>query len=264
MYEATLSNKSIGVAYPLRTYQYWDCISILGVEPVAATINTAVSAGIDGTRFNSARLNERNIVITLVLKGDIPAGRQLLETQFSPKSLVTMRYTTDNRDVAIDGYVETFECDLHSVPETAQLSIICPDPYFHKATASEITLGRDSPGNSLGFTSTIETGLEIEATFNGAASSITITNYYPNQKIKVTHAFQSGDKLYINTTRGKKCVLLTQNNVTTNIFPSVDPDSVFITAYSGATTYYYTDTGVLTNSNHPTVKLRAYELFTGV
>ena len=35
-----------------------------------------------------------------------------------------------NRDVKIKGYVETIECDPFVKREKAQISIICPRPYF--------------------------------------------------------------------------------------------------------------------------------------
>ena len=49
--------------------------SIEGLNPAKANINTSVVASFDGSRFNSSRLNERNLVINVVIEKDIEQNR---------------------------------------------------------------------------------------------------------------------------------------------------------------------------------------------
>ena len=63
----------------------YQLISITGLSPPSAQINTTKVAGMDGTRFNSASLNQRNIVFTIRLNGDIEANSQALYSFFRIK-----------------------------------------------------------------------------------------------------------------------------------------------------------------------------------
>lgn len=105
--------------------------SITGISPVNANINTTDLAIGDGSKKNSAKLVERNIVLKFMLTGtDVEASRQLCYRIFQPKKSVRSQFITDHRNVAITGWVESNEPDIFKEQVEQQVSIICPDPYF--------------------------------------------------------------------------------------------------------------------------------------
>lgn len=105
-------------------------VNISGLNPSNAQINRSTVAGLDGSRFNSSKLEERNIVITLKLNGDIAQNRIRLYSYFNTKQWCKLYYQNELRNVYIEGWVETVEVDLFTNSETMQISIVCPNPYF--------------------------------------------------------------------------------------------------------------------------------------
>lgn len=114
---------------------------ISGLGPVKATINTTKYATRDGSLFSSARVDERNIVLSMVFvagEGEsIEDVRQRSYQYFSVKDNITLTIKTDNRNCEIKGYVESNDPDIFSQRESTQISIICPDPYFYDYSASQ-------------------------------------------------------------------------------------------------------------------------------
>ena len=113
--------------------------SIEGLGPGKASINTTDIASDDGSIFNSARSEQRNIVLTLGclqvngVTDSIETARQLTYKYFPKKKPLKFYILTDNRELEIQGYTESNEPDIFSEKETTQISIICPDPLFYSA-----------------------------------------------------------------------------------------------------------------------------------
>ncbi len=103
---------------------------ITGLDPGNAVINSTAIAGMDGTRFNSARLNNRQIVIYLKLEGDPEAARRELYSKFPNKAEVTLTVTTFTT-ASITGHVSGISCGTFDQKEILQMSILCDDPYFY-------------------------------------------------------------------------------------------------------------------------------------
>ena len=119
---------------------------ITGLGPAKATINKTDLATVDGSKYNSSKLEERNIVITFRLAFSLPDAndrpfdeqtynientRQRTYRYFPSKRPLTLSFKTDNRDARVIGYVESNEPDIFSKEETQTISILCPDPYFY-------------------------------------------------------------------------------------------------------------------------------------
>lgn len=112
--------------------------SISGLSAVKANINTTEVSTNDGSLFNSARLNQRNIVLDVIfietIYGEsIEDIRQKTYKYFPLKKQVTLEIETDNRVVTTTGYIESNEVDIFSSREGTQISIICPDPFFYSS-----------------------------------------------------------------------------------------------------------------------------------
>lgn len=112
--------------------------SVSGLGPSKANINTTEVSTNDGSLFNSARLNQRNIVFELIFvesanRENIEDVRQKSYKYFPMKKNVDVLIETDNRIVKTTGYVESNEPNIFSSQEGAQISIICPDPHLYSA-----------------------------------------------------------------------------------------------------------------------------------
>lgn len=114
---------------------------ITGLGPQKADINTTRRAGSDGSIYNSAKVESRNIVITLIYYTDNTAGAdgQILDVEalrhrtyefFPIKRKVTLHFVTDRRRASISGYIESNEIGFFTNMEGSQISIVCNDPWF--------------------------------------------------------------------------------------------------------------------------------------
>ena len=102
-----------------------------GLGPVNADVITSSLGMVDGAKINSARVDSRNIVLTVYISGSsVEAKRLHLYGFFTPKQAVKLYYKNGARDVYTEGIVETCEIDQFSAIQRAQISIICPQPYL--------------------------------------------------------------------------------------------------------------------------------------
>ena len=114
MYTAKIENVNGEVMLLTNKESKYQVISITGLNPPKAQINTTPIVGLDGAKFNSSKLETRNIVITIRLNGDVEANRQALYNFFVTKKWCRFYYTNGSRNVYIDGYIDSVECDLFS------------------------------------------------------------------------------------------------------------------------------------------------------
>lgn len=153
-----------GTLYELtHNYGKFAIVRIDGLDPPMNSVNISTAGNMDGGIFNSARLEPRNIVITAVLYGNIEQSRQELYSIFPQKSSVAVFFKDKNRNLKAVGYVERPACNPFDLRETAQISVICPDPYWHDATETTAELAAfepvtiDNTGDaSTGFSCTVE------------------------------------------------------------------------------------------------------------
>ncbi len=113
-----------------------------GMGPVKSDIQTTDISSGNGSRYNSARMNERNIVAHIMFYEtdefvSVEDLRQKTYQYFPCKQKVRLTMTTDNRQLYIDGYIESNEPDIWSEQETTEISIICPDPFFREVNNSK-------------------------------------------------------------------------------------------------------------------------------
>ena len=216
----------------LQTNNKYQLISATGINPPVANINTAQLATADGSVFNVARLPQRNIVLTIQPLYGIEKARNDLYKWFAPKMPVNLEAVTDFKDVLIDGYVESFECDLYANPQLVQVSVICPDPYFRaKSAVTDKTLPTSisNPGD-------VESGIIFTATMTGSASGLGIQNYangvYHNFNMSGL-TLQSGDIVTIDTRVGQKSVKLNRSGSVSSLIGKVNLASEWLQMYPG-------------------------------
>lgn len=286
LYEAKIENKDGQVLVLTGDEPTYQVINIQGLNPPSAQINTTPIVGLDGARYNSARLETRNIVLTVKINGDVEANRLNLYSYFRTKEWCTFYYSNLSRDVSIVGYVESVECGLFTNNEIAQISILCPYPYFKALTeiVTDIssTLGlfvfpfSINIGEPIAFSSyeeeraanvynasESEVGVIIEMTFEGAVNSLTIRNNGTDETFTLNYAFTAGDFVTINTHKGQKSVSLQRNGVTSNLFSALARGSVFFQLSAGMNTFsYFADGG--SDNDDVFINFRFYTEYRGV
>lgn len=239
-------------------------IQVNGLTPPKSTISTAVIATKDGSMFNTSRMDNRNIVLTIVPLNSIEKNRINLYNYFKSKQYIKLYIENNTRSVWIDGYVESVNGDLFSASaQRLQVSIICTDPYF-KDTETGIYMFsnvvnafqfpfsiEEVPGipiselseyvevNVLN-TSDYETGIILTLTANGSVVNPTIYNMTNNENFSLNITMQTGDVITIDTRKGSKSVTLNRDGVISNIINNMQIGSEWIMLNVGDNIFSYT------------------------
>ena len=115
---------------------------IEGHGPVGADINLTQFATNDGAMYNSARVGERTLTLTLAVVAQpgktIEHARRWIYKTYAVKNRVEMAFVTDTGTYIMTGYVEKCEPDIFEKITKIKITIVCPDPYFY-APAKTIT-----------------------------------------------------------------------------------------------------------------------------
>lgn len=121
--------------------------SIDGISFAEADINTMDVATIDGSQYVSSKMKSRSITLNIAFVGDesVETLRQLCYKYFPSKKKVRLRFNTDNRNLWIDGYVESNKAEIFSENESAAITVICPNPFL-RDKGGEVTLRGDATG----------------------------------------------------------------------------------------------------------------------
>lgn len=261
--------------------------SVTGLGPVKANINTTEVATNDGSKFNSARLTQRNIVFQMVfvdtLKGEsIEDIRQKSYKYFPTKKNVDIIIETDNRYVKTTGYVESNEPNIFSSQEGAQISIICPDPYFYTAGDNgdivtefysiapmfEFPFSNESLTDPMIVFSEIqsraagvityygdtEIGMVIRIHALGEATNIAIYNTDTREVMRIDtdkikkitgKGLVVSDDIIINTAKGNKSITLLREGVSYNILNCLGKNPDWFTLTKGDNVFAFTaETGI--------------------
>lgn len=230
-----------------------------GLGPPTASVNTSKVATKDGSKYNSARAEERNIVLPMYF-APIPTiedARHRSYKYFPLKKPVILAFKTDNRECQIVGYVETNEPDICSDREGCQVSIICPNPYFSSIydtvtsfsgveAAFEFPFSNEDISNPhiefgkivvkaeniVRYGGDAESGVQIRIAASATVKNITIYNVDTRGTMHIYHdklvaltgsGIVKGDEIIITTDKGSRSVTLLRNGKSTNILNAIDP-----------------------------------------
>lgn len=257
--------------------------SVDGLTPAGATINTSGAGIADGTFFNSSYVNQRNIVITIIPNGDAEQARLTLYKYFKPKYNCRLYFTTNTRQVYIDGYVEKFEGSLFGNRQAFQISIICPNPFFVDVNSGAliqsfitsaftfpvsipeegVTFGNVTPGTSLNVVNAGEesTGIVIDLVASGNVIGPTIYNETTRETFTLNVEMIEGDLITIDTRKGHKTITLNREGVITNILNKIEQGSTWFTLPQGDNYFTYSCAYGAVNL---TIEYMLYVLYEGV
>ena len=263
---------------PLRNSESTGFIigEVTGLGPPAADIHTSEVATNDGSKFNSARAKQRNIVLPLYFTPipTIEDARQKSYKYFPLKRYVTLRVLTENRECEIDGYVERNDPDIFTDRSGTQVSIICPVPYFRAINETVTTFAGASPAFEFPFSNesldekliefaTIQTKAEYIVRYEGDAengvqirilASATVKNVtiYNVDTRGTMHIYQDklaaltgsgivkGDEIIISTVKGTKSVFLLRDGQLTNILNCIGMTDEWFRLAKGDNSFAYT------------------------
>lgn len=247
-----------------------------GLGPSKATINMSDSLSLDGSVFNSARLNKRNIVFDLgfLEKPTIEDTRQKLYRCFPIKTKVQIVIETDNRTLITNGYVESNEPNIFSKEEASSVSVVCEDAYLRSLTTVVVNFSAVSslfefpfsnesltekliifgnvvtePENNVVYTGESPVGFRMYIHATGTVGTFTIYNLNTRESMLIDSdilqsltgsGIISGDEIIISTIRGNKYVDLVRDGETYNILNSLGPDSDWFSLTRGDNLFYYT------------------------
>lgn len=235
--------------------------NIEGLNPPQATINTSVNTTSDGSKVNNVRLENRNIVIYTTINGDVEANRINLYKYFPIKKSVKLHFTNGTRDVYIEGVVELIECKLFTNRQVAQISLICPKPYF-KAVAELVTMFSDvsklfefpfsigktgveisaittNQRRSIVNTGDVETGIIIKLFATGTVVNPILYDVLQRTQLKLNFTMLPSDTLVINTNVGEKSIELIRDGVTYNALGYMAQNSSWFNLLAGDNVFTY-------------------------
>lgn len=234
---------------------------IEGLQPPQVTIATAKKAVSDGSTINRLSVENRNIVIYMTIEGDVEANRIKLYKYFPLKQYVTIYFENGVRDVSIEGVVELIECDLFTNRQVAQISLICPQPYFKSADdlityfssieslfefefsipeeGIEFSAIKTAERKAIVNTGDVENGIIIDLYATGAVSKPVIYDVLNRTYIRLNCDLQANDQIIINTNVDNKAITLIRDGETSNAMGYMTPDSKWLILNSGDNVFTY-------------------------
>ena len=256
-----------------------------GLDPPDATINTTRNANADGSVFNSSYVNNRQVIITIAINGPAESNRIQLYKYFKNKYPVRLFYRNNTRQVYIDGYCKNIDINFFNQKQIAQITIVCPQPFFCKSNDTIIDFSsieslfefpfsvEDPPGDiefseillnqvkNLINTGDVETGLEMYIRALGPLTDPVIYNTETSEYFKLNLSMAKGDEVYINTKKKEKTVEFTHNGATTNILSNLVNGSTWFQLQPGDNLFSAT---AVSNPENVSVYCIITDLFEGV
>ena len=264
MFKLTLERLTDGQTLRLtQNESRYQLIEVDGIEVPDTEFSTYDVAQIDGVGVSNIHVPDRQIDVTVVIRGNIEYNRQLLHQLCRVRAQIRLHFETDAGVRYIDGYVKSIESNRFSDPAfDMTISFICPDPYFKGESDVTESLSRTYGAFFFGFgmgrptgitdplrTATIncdtemETGIIITVELTASitsSGSIRIVNATTGEYFQISgYAFGKGDIITINTIDGQKSCTVLSGYDETDIIAYVDDDSTWFQLSSGENQFNY-------------------------
>lgn len=262
MFELKIENEKKQILTLSQNESNYQIISITGLKPPKATINTIKSANKDGSSFNSSFLEERNIVLTVALAGDVAKNRLKLYEFLNTGSYCKIYYNNGLRDVYCEGHVEQIENDPFALSQQVQISILCEDPFLYALNQIYVDISKlfrnfefpfsiGSEGKEISIININRrteilnlgepTGIEIKLFINNdvTVSNPVIYNANSGEFFKLKTEVNKGDVILINTNKGKKSIKKIVDGIEQNIINSLESGSTWFLLNTGLNVFTY-------------------------
>ena len=223
----------------------WQIKSITGLNQPNAALSLSVIPTLDGQRLNSARLESRNVIITLEIKGNVNDNLMELNSIIHSKKFLRLYFKNASFDVYVNGTVESFEYDhFENGNVVAQISLICENPNWISNTDTETQITKtisllefpiSLPAEGIAFSETKPKAIEairINGNNNSpliarieASEKVTspkITNETTGESLEIKVTMKKGDVLYISSEKGNKKIELYSGGKTRSVVNKVE------------------------------------------
>lgn len=257
------------VSLTLDAFSPWLLESCEGIYEVRNNVSTSENTMTSGSTYQGSTTSMRNIVLTLRDRPETDhlAARSMLYTLFKPGSPGVFTYIEDEISRTIKYYVESVYVDAVKRSRRAQISLLCPDPFFEDLTDISVQMSAWVPrwefrheflasGEEMGYRSaerlkTIDNtsaadgiGITITVDCTGPVVSPSISLVETGESISVgtpTNPLElrAGDRVIITTHTTNKHVYLVRDGVKTEINSYLTEDSVFLQLMSRENTFGY-------------------------
>lgn len=252
---------------------------IEGLGPPKANINMTEVTNGDGSNYNSARTDARNIVFhfRFLEFPTVEISRNIVYKFFPIKKPVTLEFQTETKRASITGYVESDEPDIFSPETKTEVSIICPSPFFYASGPGSLNtvvfygieplfefpfsnesledklivfgeIIRNSMEN-VPYEGDIETGIVIKIIATGEVEGLKIYNLDTREIMTIDTArlktitgqsIIKFDEITITTIKGSKSAILLRDGKYTNILNCITKDSAWFELSRGDNLFAYT------------------------
>lgn len=261
MYDLILENRN-GDRIELAHNLDYAVTEIDGLYPPSANIVTSETSLFDGAKYNSSKVNVRQIDIALSILRDAETNRIALYKVVKSKQYIKLTYRNGSREVYIEGYVSQMSVDMFSLNQPVTISILCPEPYFKDATEIidaistvvdaftfpfAITADKKIPFSYRGEilelnivnNGDVETGLTIEMYASGQVKNPAVLNRDTGEYFRLLTTLETGDVVYITTDRGNKRVRVFRDGVYVNLFNYIAQGSTWLQLQPGDNVFVY-------------------------
>lgn len=268
MFDLRLENDSANIVN-INDGERYVVLAVSGLNPPSASIFTSKSPNRKGVRYNGSSLDERNIVITIKILGDIEANRNFLYSWIDTEQYVKVHYRNNTKNVYCEGHIEECEIDYFTDNEVIDLAIICENPYWHdlQAISTEIssllkqftfpfavdaqgvpfsTIREDNATNV--FNSGAETGLKITARCIGEVENLLIFDANDTtRRFKINYNFPANWLIEIDSEASPKtCKAYAPDGSVVNLMRYVSGNPTWFTLKKGNNLFGYSADGGLT------------------
>lgn len=260
MFEFKLENSN-GNIVDINDGVKYVVLSVSGLNPPSASIFTSKSPNRKGARYNGSTLNERNIIVTIKILGDVESNRNALYAWIDTEQYAKIYYRNGVKNVYCEGHVEECEIDYFSDNEVIDLAIICEDPYWKdlQAISAELTallkqfvfpFAIDSAGIPFStvltdvfpsvFYDGAETGIKMSVVFSEETKNFSIFDPHDIKRVfKFKNTFPKESMLEIDTDSSPKtCRLIKSDGSTENALKYIAGSPTWFTLKKG---YNYFD-----------------------
>lgn len=244
--------------------------NVSGLNPPSASIFTSKSPNRKGVKYNGSTLNERHIVISIKLLGNVEANRNYLYNWISTEQYTKVRFENDTKRIYCEGHVEECEVDIFTDNEIINVAIICESPYWKDLQEISVEMGmilkqftftfaidkegipfstiKDDNSTSI-FNYGAETGVVIRIHCNNEIQNINIFNVNDlTQQFQLNHTFNMNEIIEIDTESSPKtCKLIKTDGTTESILKYVGHNPTWFTLKRGANVFSYTTDSEVTD-----------------
>lgn len=262
MFKLRLENAS-GNRVDINDGEKYVVLDFEGFDPPTASLYTSKSPNRKGSKKNGSTLDERFLILTVKILGDIEANRNALYDWAEPESELKIYFENGAKSIYCEGTVTDCDIPLCTDNEVMMLSITCPDPYLKELQELAIEISGllkqftfpfaiDSAGVPFStvlennttsvFNAGAETGAIIRITASRTVSNISLYDAYDATRIfSINLTLEKGDTVEIDTERSPRTVkLIKPDGTVQNILKYVNHNPTWFRLKKGNNLFAFT------------------------